>query len=476
MVRQNVTVAPSENARAVLDPEIEYVRDKRSGLLFETRRFIEGRRYDRLVKLRGHILEFMKRGMPRLACALCGCPVYLVSSTDKAFFFRHKVEDGSCTAQTRKGLSDRDIKAWKYHGARESEAHLRVKELIVRGLQSDPRVNDVRVEKVWRSLAREAYRRPDVQARFGDIRVAFEAQLTTTFLDVVVGRRMFYRGEGALLVWILRRFDPAYRRLTEDDIFFSNNSNVLVVDDETTRISEATCRFTLRCHFRAPFIAGEQRQERWCCRLVGFDELTLDMEGQRAYWFDFEAEDRKVRDRLAQQVEERRRTAQNRLRNDIFSFWERCGGRDGNDREDADEWSVLRGWLMRSGIDVPHSHRAEDNFRIAISSLLSAKLGRPVGYRYTGLIEVAHLLAEYHKQHLYAFGWALRAYGTDSVVAEQDQSGKWAKRKEVIHSRMVENDPAYWPCKEWSDALRFLFPEIGDRIGRRLQIAELGLR
>ena len=54
--------------------------------------------------------------------------------------------------------------------------------------------------------------------------------------------------------------------MTTDDLLFSNNSNVFVVDDETARISEERKRFHLRCHFRRPFLNGEAMEERLTVR------------------------------------------------------------------------------------------------------------------------------------------------------------------------------------------------------------------
>jgi hypothetical protein len=222
----NVTVDPRARARAVADPEIAEIRSRRSGQEINARRFIETQRYAHLILRRNLIREAMHRGEPRLVCATCDTPVYLVSTPDKAFFFRHTVEDGSCPAQTRGKWSHDEIRAMKYQGARESDAHRRIKALIARSLEADPSVSGVLLEKTWRSTTDLAtYRRPDVRASFKDVRLAFEAQLSTTFLDVVVGRREFYRREGALLVWILPRFDPGDRRIMEDDILFTNNSN-----------------------------------------------------------------------------------------------------------------------------------------------------------------------------------------------------------------------------------------------------------
>ena len=100
----------------------------------------------------------------------------------------------------------------------------------------------------------------------------------------------FYRGEGALLVWILRRFDEHCRRLTEDDILFSNNWNVLVVNADTVRASEAEQRCLFLCFYREPFLSGDTITERWRERLVAIDELHFDVEKQHCYWFDYEGE------------------------------------------------------------------------------------------------------------------------------------------------------------------------------------------
>ncbi len=65
----------------------------------------------------------------------------------------------------------------KYHGAQESDAHRRMKVLLERSLRADPRASDIHQEKTWRAAGRPtSYRRPDVQALYDGVRLAFEAQ------------------------------------------------------------------------------------------------------------------------------------------------------------------------------------------------------------------------------------------------------------------------------------------------------------
>jgi hypothetical protein len=304
-MRANITVDPLARAKAVQSPEIQEVRSLKSGQIFDARRFIQSNKYGKLVQVRSQIKEAMDAGCARLACAICGTPVYIVASPDKAFFFRHRIEDGSCPARTRDGLSETDIRAMKYHGAQESEAHRRLKALIARSLRADARFDNVLVEKTWRGERDPAaLRRPDVQAHFEGQRLAFEAQLSTTFLDVVIGRKAFYRTEGALLIWVLPYFDPMYRRLTVDDILFNNNSNILVVDRETTELSEASRRLTFRCEYRRTKLGLGRLESIWESRFIAWDDLTRDFVDQRIFAFDSEGEERAL---LAERKAERNR-------------------------------------------------------------------------------------------------------------------------------------------------------------------------
>lgn len=209
-MRGNVTIDPLARATAVADPQIREVRSLKSGHIIDACRFIQSIRYDRLVQIRSQIKEAMDAEQPRVVCAICGTPIYVVSSPEKAFFFRHRIEDGSCPAQTRDGLSEDDVRAMKYKGAQESEPHRRLKRLIERSLRADPRFEEVQVETTWRGQRDPAVlRRPDIQATLGGLRIAFEAQLTTTFKSRRWSRKVPGHRAAA------RAGDPAYR-MSED--------------------------------------------------------------------------------------------------------------------------------------------------------------------------------------------------------------------------------------------------------------------
>ncbi|OAH21860.1 hypothetical protein AX289_25345 [Methylorubrum populi] len=459
MFSGNVTRDPLSHAVAVAKPRIREIRSLKSGQILDARRFIEALRYDRLIQLRTGIQAAMDLGQPRFACAICGATTYIASSPVKKFFFRHRIEDGSCPASRTDGRSEAEIRAMKYRSAQESAAHRRLKALIERSLHADGRFEDVGVETTWRSADDPTLlRRPDIQARKGDLRLAFEAQLSTTFLDVVVGRKAFYRAQGALLIWILPYFDPAYRRLTVDDMLFNNNANVLVVDEETTAMSVSSGRLVLRCAYRRTLVHEGMLTSAWESRLVGWDDLHLDLEGQRVYAFDCEEAERALAASPGIPSIEAADAEPDdaRLREQILV---------GLARERADPCRPLssptcvrfRDALARhdSVLDLNH-----DLVTDAVCGVSSALAGRPVGYRFERLIQVAHHIADRRPMALAAFGLALRHSGHQQTLERQDRSGRWALKAAALRDRWRSGDTAFLADPALLSLLGFLFPQL----------------
>lgn len=463
MWSSNITVDPLAQASPVEDPELAEVLRLETGEIFKAVEFIAGLRYDALVKLRVDVQEDLQKKRYRFHCAWCSTPAYIVASTQKRFFFRHIEEDGSCAAKTR-GLSRDEILARKYLGQREGEPHKRIKGLIERSLAADSVFNSVALEKTWRA-ARDpkARRQPDVQAVSGERRFAFEVQLSTTFLSVVAGRRGFYREEGGLLIWILGHFTPDYRRMTTDDLLFSNNSNVLVVDDETTALSEASGRFHVRCHHRR----SERRDigdiaEVWDEKVVPFHDLTFDHEGQRAYLHDFEGEETALRAFLKAEEIEAWRQEGAALRGEFFDLWE--PPRDAPYEPLKARWQALSDSLEERGMKPLVGYGDRYVLETIIRSMLSAKAGKPVGWRYKTLVELSHHLATNHKNCLLAFGYAVNVYGHEHVIKAEDLTGRWEAKLASIRHAIGSYDDEYLPDDDWVELICFLFPEVYEKL------------
>ncbi len=452
---RNITVDPQSLAEPVAHPEIAEILDLRTGDVVDVRNFINSRTYGEFIKERVYIRESLYDA-PLFACALCGTPVYVVANPDKRFFFRHCRENGSCPARTRSKLSQTEILARKYHGLRESEAHRKVKRLIERSLIADScfKPESIAQERRWRSSSDpKVWRQPDVQAVNDGRRFAFEVQLSTTFLSVVVERRQFYREEGASLIWVFGHFDPSYRRMTTDDLLFSNNANIFVVDDETVRISEETRSFHLRCHFLRFEKTSDGLAEVWDERLVRFIDLSCDLDAQQVYFFDYSGE--KVR--LEQGDEQL-------LRDRMFGFWKRVNPHFDHTPEGWAEWGAIKSQFSARGIELPDDPGADGSFRGMMHAILSASKGAPVGWQFSNLIEVAHRVAEAYPEHLLRFGFALEVSGNRVLLDTLDHSGRWKDKRRKLHQQISAGDPKYYPDPKWLAAFEFLFPAVAARV------------
>ena len=178
-------------------------------------------------------------------------------------------------------------------------------------------------------------------------------------MDVVLSRKEFYRAERAALVWILPFFHPSYRRMTDDDILFGNNSNVFVVDESTAAASEAAGTFIMTCWYRKPIIEGDEIVDEWVERMVRWDEITVDVDRQAIIVFDYAQEAARLREELRaarlegiaaaeaaarQALEER----ENELREHVLRFV-LDASRDDDDLPRYQTWALLNDRQRKGG-------------------------------------------------------------------------------------------------------------------------------
>jgi hypothetical protein len=161
-----------------------------------------------------------------------------------------------------------------------------MKNWIVQCLTVGGRFEDIRQESRWVGALTGEWRRPDVSATFNGIPIAFEVQLSTTYLNVIAERRLFYPEQGGLLFWIFAVFDSEHRRMTEEDVFYNNNQNAFIVNAQTLMDSIATNEFLLECVWAEPTKNGGI--SAFHRKRVSFHDLTLDTDSQRAYFYDFD--------------------------------------------------------------------------------------------------------------------------------------------------------------------------------------------
>lgn len=429
----------------VKNPEIAEVLDMRTGDYYATSALI-GREYDEVIQLRMAAQESIAARKPRYRCAICGVPVFLCClKARRRFFFKHLHDERNCPSITKGALTQGDIDARKYNGAKESDLHKSMKDWIARSLKADPRFHDIQVEETWKGALNGELRRPDVRAFYGEVPVVFEIQLSTAHLSIIAGRRQFYLSEGGLLLWVFAQFEATSRPLMQDDVFFNNNRNAFIVDATTLVASEQGGVFRLDCIWAEPQLNGGlaplQRRQ------VGFDELTLNMRKQQVYYFDF----------YGQRAEmlHRQDTDPDLLREAFFAFWPD----EHFDIAEEPEWPALAERLQRAGIRVP---QYPDGTLIYCLSAAKRGYGRARGplRQPQTLNDIAHRLYQSHKPHLRIFLHAIEVYGHGALFKRQDSSGKWAAKARVIDEARRNETPAYLPDQRQYRFIKFLFPEV----------------
>ena len=439
---------------AVENPEISEVLDMDSGAMIGAAEAI-GNDYAKAIQLRMELRASIVKEQPKFLCPVCQVPVYLVSrKKGRRFFFRHQIEDDRCSARTRGELSESEIDARRYNGAKESRDHLRMKAIVAESIACDPRFSIPKIEETWKGALGE-WRRPDVQAKFGDLRLAFEIQLSTTYIRVIAERREFYLQEGGLLVWLFKQFDESNNRLTQDDVFYNNNRNVFLASEETLAASKAADKLCLECRWMEPISEGGSVVLHWRREIVSIDQLVVDTKGQRIYFYDFDGT-------VARLSADSKSAQEETLRRRFEAFWLDRAARG---HFDGRAWIGLKKAFEKAGLRLT-TFPGEEGSETLLNALYSAKHGRVIGWKYKKFIEIAHRIAGGQKPYLWAFRLALDAYNRRDLIRSEDQSGLW--RKKVAHYKPLMNQGSseYQPERHFDSLIAFLFPEIADHLGK----------
>jgi competence CoiA-like predicted nuclease len=451
----------SRRSLSVVCPEIASVLDSATGIERPVSEVL-GNDYERLMQLRLEVKSAIHEGMPRYLCSECFTPVYICRRRDtRRFFFRHSKEDGRCSAVTRGELSQEQIAARKYNGAKESLLHLQMKRWLVDSLVASGRFTEIHEEKRWSGPITGEWRKPDVLANLDGLKIAFEVQLSTTFLDVIAERRLFYLKEGGLLFWIFARFDEDARRLTLDDVFYNNNQNAFIVSHATREASVEAGDFLLDCVWAEPASQLGQLVKPSLSRgRVSFGRVTLDQARQQAYYFDY----RGVRSkRDADDLAERASWPQQ------FEAWFlEVAGRYSSLHEQEEVLAafpegVPTHWATQQLLTHTPLRFYGNAFRLPVSMLdafYSAKHHRVVGINRKLFIEVAHYVAAQYPHYLLWFRRALEVYGCASLLKAQDRSGSWTKRVKAYRSEMDSDPEKYAADQKHQLLFEFLFPEL----------------
>ena len=234
----------------VVKRSILEIFDTKEGNIIDSESFFKRPEHE-LIRWRRIFEESILTREHRFICTNCRQDVKISGRKyyrGQVSFFSHLHDSDYCEMKTTTGLSKEQIEARKYGLVAESDRHKKLKTLIYNALGGHISLNkgvtDVAAEKrVNSDLPYMNWRRPDVMAKYKDIKIVFELQLSTTFISVIVQRDIFYRLNDYFIIWVFNFDDnPKYVDLTNlmcKDIYYANKRNVFIFakDNQKTCIS-----------------------------------------------------------------------------------------------------------------------------------------------------------------------------------------------------------------------------------------------
>ena len=445
------------------------VLDRQSGEWVSLAEFLSDNDYGDIVNLKRVALENdLTEGRVRYVCPWCESAMVLrsVPTRDRSedrFYFKHKNPSEEC--QGGHGLSAAEICARKFAHMKEGAEHKRFKHLVADSLAADPAFSDTRVETRWVDVAGTRWRQPDVQSVWRGERVAFEVQLSTTFLHVMAERMTFYRRNDGRLLWLFRDLDASQFRLAEDDLFYSNNRNAFRVTEQTAKQSKERGRFMLECYWHEPshvdsHIVAVPRRE-----IVDFESLVFDVSqagAPRAFFFDYDAAVARMHEEKAAQERTRAAAGDQRLRDllekAVVGF---DRGADGN----AD-WQAVRREFRQRGFVLPNRLVEEGGPFYLLQAAYSAKAGQPVACGFKNLIGLANNLFLRHKSVLWVWSVMMTHYSRERLFAANGDMAGWRMRRDEYRRGWLERQAAYAPDRRHDLLLAFLFPDAAEALAQ----------
>lgn len=259
---------------------------------------------------------YKKKRDPFLVCEVCGQMVQISGGkgiNGKIKYFKHLKDSKDCPIKTDTKLSREDILRGKFNGQHEGALHIETKQLIYNFLclnrDNKGEVSFAQPEMVNKSERDYLkWKKPDVTSIFKDKKLVFEIQLATTFLDVICERQHFYKENQSFIIWVFKNFEieADKQRFTQKDIFYSNNRNAFLLDDEAIRLSNLHNDLFLLCQYQNPIEKDEKIIYEWESKYVNLSDLIFDETTLKIYYFDVNLAENKIADIIEKKIKERK--------------------------------------------------------------------------------------------------------------------------------------------------------------------------
>lgn len=262
-------------------------------------------------ELRAAATKTGKTDNPVLRCGDCRKAIYARESWKGRRHCYHFAGDHSdCRWSGAVARNRRSIDAEKFHGQQEGEHHKQLKLLIaeVLALDMNTRKAGIACERYTkREDGRYGY--PDVYAHsWQGAPAAFEIQLSTTHMPVILKREEFYESCDIRLAWIVGYHAQGLNRRAFRDIYMRNDGQILGMDGEVAEAARQAMEPRFRLYRLLPGPAREGFAPQWQNRMVSPVEVDWGDEGDRprsaGLSYDNYLDQRIVRDRALKDLRE----------------------------------------------------------------------------------------------------------------------------------------------------------------------------
>lgn len=404
---------------------------------------------------RRELLRAKRKGLKLWVCALCQEPIYIAGGlgrTRRRAHFKHFVDSPRCPYQTRSGLDLETIRRIKYNGAKESPLHRDMKAAMASLLERDPAVSgEVRVEKTFFHQDQgKMWRRPDIAYTWNGLGLVMEIQISSDFLDIIIGREDFYREQGHFILWVFSQLE--IDQFTTKDIYVGNQKNCFVFNERARALSEETGVLTFECHYKRPQLDQGKIVDTWECRDITLQDLTFDQERMQAFCHDYDRAERDLQ-RVILLAEFEKYWCQERpfldAETDDIPGWDRAF-----ESRFETLYNIAPGWAKSKTAKVL-------DILYAIRKTPAGNAGRLVANSKINLFAAIDVMFNSRKPFLYPILWALKVYGHgESFRGRPAFNNKVALYRQAIEDR----DQAYRRETRYDHLFSVLFPELTHRL------------
>lgn len=258
------------------------------------------------------------------------------------------------------------------------------------------------------------------------------------------------------------------------------------MNEFTVDQSIKTKAFTLECHYLKPEIQNSQIINKWNKEFVEFQNLVHNESTKQIYFFDYEAEYRKLKQKLGLPQSYLKESNNQKDKLKVKKYLESLEQADLEEKAPSKtkpellaeftelwvkthyltdgqfnfQWFSIRKELELMGIGTP-KYLLHAPYKTVINSILSAKFGYAVGNNINDMVSVAHNLMEHHPAYIKHFMLTLKVTGKPNVLNERDSSGKWKERYKK-YTQQPEEAKIY--KHDLNQFIEFLVPEFDGKL------------